>query len=199
MAAKLTDNKTLFCHSDDRKNLIKSRPAQWYFTAVLNLYAFVFCSFCSLSLLYFGSPKVPKGSAQTKIVAYSSARELNLFNIPRSSFACHSNPICFEQGAANNIANELKPNLFEFLQRVQHIVGFAKLAPRGCIRKITPTLRSNSLAQWPALNRDLHSICLAKLLLLGIVQVNLALLSLTRNFLTVPSYLTLLLLVENRR
>ena len=52
-------------------------------------------------------------------------------------------------------------------------------------------------AQWPALNRDLRSICLAKLLLLGIVQVNLALLSLTRNFLTVPSYLTLLLQVGN--
>ena len=171
MASKLADNKTLFCHSDERKNLIF--PRYFSFTAVLNLYAVFFYSFCSLSLLYFGSPKVPKGSAQTKIVAYSSARELNLFNIPRLSFACHSNPICFEQGAA-------------------------KLAPRGCIRKITPTLRSNSLAQWPALNRDLRSICLAKLLLLGIAQVNLALLSLYRNFLTVPSCLTLLLLMENR-
>ena len=130
MASKLADNKTLFCHSDERKNLIF--PRYFSFTAVLNLYAVFFYSFCSLSLLYFGSPKVPKGSAQTKIVAYSSARELNLFNIPRSSFACHSNPICFEQGAA-------------------------KLAPRGCTRKITPTLRSNSLAQWPALNRDLRS------------------------------------------
>ena len=51
--------------------------------------------------------------------------------------------------------------------------------------------RYDTLAQWPALNRDLRSICLAKLLLLGIVQVNLALLSLTRNFLTVPSCLKL--------
>ena len=51
----------------------------------------------------------------------------------QSNIACYFNPICFEQGAA-------------------------KLAPRGCIRKITPTLRSNSLAQWPALNRDLRSI-----------------------------------------
>ena len=32
MAAKLTDNKTLFCHSDDRKNLIFS----WYFTSIGN-------------------------------------------------------------------------------------------------------------------------------------------------------------------
>ena len=51
----------------------------------------------------------------------------------QSNIACHFNPFCFEQGAA-------------------------KLAPRGCTRKITPTLRSNSLAQWPALNRDLRSI-----------------------------------------
>ena len=129
----VSGQNSVACHSDDRKNLIKSRLALRCSTVAFNLYAVFFYSFSSLSLLYFGSPKVPKGSAQTKIVAYSSARELNLFNIPCSSFACHFNPICFEQGAA-------------------------KLAPRGCIRKITPTLRSNSLAQWPALNRDLHSI-----------------------------------------
>ena len=50
----------------------------------------------------------------------------------RSNIACHFNPICLEQGAA-------------------------KLATRGCIREITPTLRSDNLAQWPALNRDLRS------------------------------------------
>ena len=145
----------------------------FHYSVIFNLYAVTVYSFCSLSLLYFlYRQKVPKNSAQTKIVALSSARELNKFNIPRSSFACHFNPIYFEHGAT-------------------------KLATRGCTIKITPTLRSNSLAQWPALNRDLRSICLAKLLLLGIVQVNLALLSLTRNFLTVPSYLTLLLQVGN--
>ena len=51
----------------------------------------------------------------------------------RSNLACHSNPVCFEQGAA-------------------------KLASHDYIRKIIPALRSNSLAQWPALNRDLRSI-----------------------------------------
>ena len=95
----------------------------FHYSVIFNLYAVTVYSFCSLSLLYFlYRQKVPKNSAQTKIVALSSARELNKFNIPRSSFACHFNPIYFEQGAT-------------------------KLATRGCTIKITPTLRSNSLAQ----------------------------------------------------
>ena len=38
------------------------------------------------------------------------------------------------------------------------ISGTKELASRGYIRKIIPALRSNSLAQWPAPNRDLRSI-----------------------------------------
>jgi hypothetical protein len=54
-------------------------------------------------------------------------------NILQSQQTCHFNPICLEQGVA-------------------------KLAPHGCIRKITPMLHSNILTQWPAQDRDFRCV-----------------------------------------
>ena len=129
-----------------------------YYSVVLNLYTVIVYSFCSLSLLTFCRAKSYKNARHTEKQPFAPSVCELLCNITQPSQTSHYNPFCFEQGATNNIANELKPNLFEFLQRVQHIEGFPKLAPRGCIRKITPTLRSNILAQWPALNRDLRYV-----------------------------------------
>ena len=60
MAAKLTDNKTLFCHSDDRKNLIFSRYL--CFTTVFTINTFVVYSICSHSLLTFCRAKSYKNA-----------------------------------------------------------------------------------------------------------------------------------------
>ena len=104
-----------------------------YSCVVLNLYAFVFCLFCSRSLLTFCRAKSYKNARHTEKQPFApSVRELRC-NITQPSQTSHYNPFCFEQGAT-------------------------ELAPRGCIRKITPTLRSNILAQWPALNRDLRYV-----------------------------------------
>ena len=83
MAAKLTDNKTLFCHSDDRKNLIKSRPAQWCSTVAFNLYAVFFYSFCSLSPCPFGRKKDEKRPAHSffiNMLGYARRKSSNKFS-----------------------------------------------------------------------------------------------------------------------
>ena len=104
-----------------------------YYSVALNLYTVIVYSFCSLSLLTFCRAKSYKNARHTEKQPFApSVRELRC-NITQPSQTSHYNPFCFEQGAT-------------------------ELAPRGCIRKITPTLRSNILAQWPALNRDLRYV-----------------------------------------
>ena len=99
-------------------------PCLWYSTAVFNLIAFGFYSFCSLSFLSFLCRQ--KG-------AKNLAHGKNL----------HKCPLLRPHNAI------LRSCTCSSLQAFACFQGAAKLVPHGCIRKITAMLHSNILTQWP--------------------------------------------------
>ena len=143
-----------------------------YSSVVLNLYAVILYFSLSLSFLTFHRVKSNKSARHRQNKAQQPFARAVLAST-RSAVVCRS-------------------NLFVSVQALRDLCGLALLR-----KNITLSHFKQFLAcSWTSTAS--HSICLAKLLLLGIVQVNLALLSLTRNFLTVPVFLwTLPLLMEN--
>ena len=99
------------------------------FLTLMLLSFILFVVFLSCTLV---APKYTKRPAHVKNSRLLLCSQV-ASNIFQSQQTCHFNPICLEQGVA-------------------------KLAPHGCIRKITPMLHSNILTQWPAQDRDLRCV-----------------------------------------